>query len=243
MTKEYRFIWLSLVIFLAHFSCSVTQIHEEAASPHLDIGFQWQFFILDLNNVIFAAVCWLLLWYDYQFRGLKILSQIWLQIVLWKQKVISLPEAFWYVYIATLLSSVGFFPDQKEICIIRLTFLPSNSQQPSSAVPLLPPPACLDLSTQKEVWGRVWLLKGATASGFLWVVLHSLGEVLRHPTVGKDKSDRHQGAEKYLRIASAEAITPMSACVKASAHKHTLLVLAYHVILPKETEFPTQHSL
>lgn len=113
---------------------------------------------------------------------------------------------------------------------IRLIFLPSNSRQLSSAVPLLPPPACLDLSTQKEVWGRVWLLKGATASGFLWVVLHSLEEVLRHPTVGKYKSNCQQGKVKYFKTASVEAITTVCACAKAAAHKEPFSVLAHHFI-------------
>lgn len=144
--------------------------------------------------MIFADVRWHLLWYDH--LGLEILSQIWLQIVLWEQKVIPLPEAIRCIYITNLLSAVGFRTEEE--IRIGLIFLPSNSQQPGSAVPLLPPPACLDLSTQKEVWGRVWLLKGATASGFLWVVLHSLGEVLRHPTVEKHKSDCQQGTVKHI---------------------------------------------
>lgn len=68
-----------------------------------------------LTNMIFTAVCWLLLWHDYlyQFRGLKILSQIWLQIVLWKRKVTPLPGAFRYIFIANLLLSVGFFLNWK----------------------------------------------------------------------------------------------------------------------------------
>lgn len=100
----------------------------------------------------------------------------------------------------------------------RSIFLPSNSQQPSSAMPLLPLPACLDLSTQKEVWGRVWLLKGATASGFLWVVLHSLGEVLLHPTVGKYKTDRQQGSVKYWELSQLK----LCVCVG----KQSLFILA-----------------
>lgn len=239
-------IWFHLIvtgdIFGSFFMSLSLQIHKDAAFPHLDVSFQRQFFILDLTNVIFPAVCWLVLWYDYlyQFRGLKILSQIWLQIVLWKERAILLLEAFTYIYITNFLSSVVVF--EKEIQI-RLIFLPSNSQQPSSGVPLLPPPACLDWSTQKEVWGRVWLLKGATASGFLWVVLHSLGEVLRHPTVGKYKSDCQQGTAKYLKIASVEAVTSVSACMKASAWTQPFSISAYHVILHRETKRPTQHSL
>lgn len=112
----------NMVSFDCHWRCfwlifhgSVTQIHKEAASPHLDTVFQQQFFILDSTNVIFTAVCWLLLWYDYlyQFRGLKILSQIWLQIVLWKQKAAALPGAFTNIYVTNLLSSVGVFRNWK----------------------------------------------------------------------------------------------------------------------------------
>lgn len=122
----------------------------------------------------------------------------------------------------------------------KSVFLPSNSQQPNSAVPLLPPPACLDLSTQKEVWGRVWLLKGATASGFLWVVLHSLGEDLLHPTVGKHKTDCQQGSVKYWELSQLKL-----SHLRVRVGKQSLFTIAYHLIFfmekPNFIKFPTQH--
>ncbi len=60
--------------------------------------------------------------------------------------------------------------------------LPSNSQQPGSAVPRRPPPACLGLSTQTGGWGRALQSKDATASESLWGAQQYLAAVPHHPT-------------------------------------------------------------
>lgn len=108
-----------------------------------------------LTNVIFTAVCWLFLWYDYlyQFRRLKILSQLWLQIVLWKQSYSTIRSTQINLYQQFAVICRKFWIKKKNLSG-QYSYLPTPSSQ------VLQCPCC----PLQRVW--IWALRKKCEVGF-----------------------------------------------------------------------------